>query len=242
MTPPDNSSNPAGFDEYAATYEAALAQGLSASGEDSAYFARERIAWLARRLHQLTERGLWAGTPTVLLDFGCGTGSAAPFLRGTLHPATLVGVDVSARSLAVARQRHGGPGVHFCLPSEYPPTAQVDLAYCNGVFHHIPPNERAAALEFVHGCLRPGGVFALWENNPWNLGTRFVMSRIPFDRDAVTLAPPAARRLVQASGFELLGTDFLFVFPRALHRLRVWEPGLSRLPLGAQYLTLCRRK
>ena len=37
-------------------------------------------------------------------------------------------------------------------------------------------------------ALRPGGLFAFWENNPWNPGTRLVMSRIPFDRDAITLS------------------------------------------------------
>ena len=89
--------------------------------------------------------------------------------------------------------------------------------------------------------LRPGGLFALWENNPWNPGTRYVMSRIPFDRDAVPLAPPEARRLVRACGFEVLRTDFLFLFPRALRLMRPLEARLSRLPLGAQYQVLCRR-
>jgi hypothetical protein len=26
--------------------------------------------------------------------------------------------------------------------------------------------------------MRPGGVVALWENNPWNPATRYVMGRI----------------------------------------------------------------
>ena len=39
----------AAFDQYAAEYDAALAQGLSVSGEDKEHFARERVSWLAAR-------------------------------------------------------------------------------------------------------------------------------------------------------------------------------------------------
>jgi hypothetical protein len=83
-------------------------------------------------------------------------------------------------------------------------------------------------------------LFALWENNPWNPGTRFAMRRISFDKDAVTLSPPQARRLVQTAEFQILRTDFLFIFPRLLRWLRPLESLLSRLPFGGQYEILCR--
>ena len=78
----------------------------------------------------------------------------------------------------------------FLLFDHYQPKEEIDLAFCNGVFHHIPPEQRARAIAYVYRCLRPGGLFALWENNPWNPGTRLVMSRIPFDRDALPLSAP----------------------------------------------------
>ena len=96
-------------------------------------------------------------------------------------------------------------------------------------------------MRLVYKSLRPGGIFSFWENNPWNPGTRYVMSRIPFDRDAVTLSAFQARRLIQAAGFQILRVDFLFIFPRSLSWLRVFEPGLTKLPFGAQYQVLCRR-
>ena len=89
--------------------------------------------------------------------------------------------------------------------------------------------------------LRPGGLFALWENNPWNPGTRWVMSRIPFDRDAITIPPPEGRRMLTAAGFAIEETAYLFIFPRALKWFRPLERRLTRLPLGAQYLTLARK-
>jgi hypothetical protein len=51
----------------------------------------------------------------------------------------------------------------------------------------------------------------------------------------------ARNRLVQAGGFEILRTDFLFIFPNALRRLRRIEPWLSGVPLGAQFQVLCRK-
>ena len=96
-------------------------------------------------------------------------------------------------------------------------------------------------MNLVYRSLVPGGLFSFWENNPWNPGTRYVMSRIPFDRDAITLTPPEARRLLRAGGFEIVRTDFLFIFPRILGWLRGFERFAATLPLGAQYHVLCRK-
>lgn len=222
------------FDAAAADYDAQLNQGLAYSGEAKEYFAEERMRWLRRRLDEL------GGTYADALDFGCGTGTSAPLLADTAGAARVVGTDVSAESLAVARRLHPHPAVRFLPPAEVPAGA-FDLAFCNGVFHHVPVDERHAAARQVFRALRPGGVFAFWENNPWNPGTRFIMSRVPFDRDAVTLTPPEARRLLRGAGFTVLRTDFRFVFPRALAALRPLEPALAPLPLGGQYLVLCRR-
>jgi hypothetical protein len=68
------------------------------------------------------------------------------------------------------------------------------------------------------------------------------MSRIPFDRDAITLTAGEARRLLRGAGFEIVRTDFLFIFPRVLSWCRGLEPLVARLPLGAQYQVLCRKR
>jgi SAM-dependent methyltransferase len=223
------------FDAYASDYDRALQEGISVSGEDKEYFAQGRVAWLARRLEVANLK------PQRILDFGCGTGSGAQFLSRQYPQADVLGVDISAASLETGRRLHGSPRVTFRQSGEYEPRGEMDLAYCNGVFHHIPLVERAGAVDFVWRALRPGGVFAFWENNPWNPGTRYIMSRIPFDRDAITLTPPEAARLLTAGKFQRIGTDFLFIFPHALHWFRWMEPAFAKLPLGAQYLVLCRK-
>ena len=231
---PSSPSVDAVFDAYAEDYEETLQRGVRLSGEDSSFFAEGRVAWVGRRLAEL---GIRAET---LLDFGCGTGATTGLLLALPAAKHVLGTDVSTGLLEVARREHGSEQVEF-VPLTEPPENRIDLAYCNGVFHHIPPGERRGAVEYVWRALRPGGLFALWENNPWNPGTRLVMRRIPFDRDAIPLSAPEARKLLTAYRFDVLRTDFLFVFPRFLAPLRRAEPALSSLPLGAQYLVLARK-
>lgn len=133
---------------------------------------------------------------------------------------------------------HGGAGVRFVTPEGMAAEAPADLAFCNGVFHHIPPADRAEAAASVWRALRPGGVFAFFENNPWNPGTLYVMSRCAFDRNAITLSPAEGRLLLQGAGFRVLAVESLFYFPRALGMLRPLENRLRRMPLGAQYVVL----
>lgn len=224
------------FDEFADNYEQALEQGISVSGERKEFFAEGRVRWLGGRLRALSFQ---AGH---VLDFGCGTGSATPFLLALPGLKRLTSVEVSSKSIAIARKLHVSERVQFKLCQEFQPEGQIDLAFCNGVFHHIPPDARRDSVAFIFKALRPGGLFAMWENNPWNPGTRYVMRRIPFDRDAVPLSVLQASQLLNAAGFEIIYKDFLFIFPHLLRWFRGLEPRLCCFPLGAQYQVLARKQ
>lgn len=223
------------FDHHATSYEEDLAKALSASGEGREYFAEGRIAWLNRCLR---ERGAPAAK---VMDFGCGDGFATPMLARGLGATSALGLDVSSKSIDLARQRHGTTSMRFELLAEYAPDASVDVAYCNGVFHHIVPADRPRAVELVAKSLAPGGLFALWENNPWNPATHYVMSRCEFDEDAQMLTPRTARKLLAANGFRIVRTDYRFIFPRALRWFRGLEDVLYKTPLGTQYMVLAQR-
>jgi len=217
-------------------YEAMLNQGIRLSGESMFFF-------LEGRLNLLQEQMRARGRPVSrVLDFGCGLGYSSLRLREMFALAEITGVDTSAKVLEAARQRNGGTGVRFMTLGELQDHAGgYDLCYVNGVFHHIPPPERPGALRLIHRVLRPGGILALFENNPWNFGARMVMARIPFDRDAHMLSPLLTKRLLRAEGFDILHTESLFFFPRALKVLRTLERSLGRTRLGAQYLVLGAR-
>ena len=226
------------FDAYAVDYDEALNRGLSLSGERKDFFAVGRVVWTLR---QLKRRGWQRPEGVRILDYGCGTGSAVPHFLEHFSGAQITGVDVSTGALEVARGEFSGAGATFVTVEEFTPRSDMDLAFTNGTFHHIPLDERDAAMQAICSALKPGGWFAFWENNPWSPAARLVMARIPFDRDAVMVWPVQARRLASAAGFHVHTTDFRFIFPGPLGFLRPVELFVTRLPLGAQYLILCRK-
>ncbi len=238
MTPamaPREQKNANEFDQFASNYDAVLQQGLSASGESKEYFAEGRVQFLKKWLNLL------GFTPRSVLDYGCGIGTSVPLLHNLPGVDHVQAVDISHESIATAKSHHEHAQRHFCTLAEFVASGNIDLAFCNGVFHHIPLDQRTNAVKTVFDSLRPGGLFAYWENNPWNPATRYVMSRIPFDKDAITLTPPESRSLLTAGGFEVLSTHFLFIFPKMLSWFRPLERAIATWPVGTQYQVLCRK-
>jgi SAM-dependent methyltransferase len=225
---------PAEFDRFARSYEQDLAKSLEATGESREYYALKRIDWTARCLARL------GVSVNRILDYGCGDGANVPMLAARFQAGHVLGVDVSSDSIEVARQSNARQDLQFLCTSEWNPDASIDLAFTNGVFHHIPPEERPECLHAIRRALKTGGLFAFWENNPWNPGTQYVMSRCTFDEHAIKISPRQAKAMLSRAGFRILRADSLFYFPRRLSLCRPAESWLRAVPLGGQYLILCR--
>jgi SAM-dependent methyltransferase len=221
------------FDKSARSYEALFKPWLKLAGAPREYFARTRMDWLASLLRNMKF------APKRVLDFGCGTGMSLSLLGEVLAAEEIIGLDPSEESLAVARE--GGRPMQLATPEAYLPQQNVDLVFCNGVFHHIPLAERAGAIGYIYRCLRPGGIFALWENNPWNPVHDFAMRHSEIDKNAIPVPPPESRRLIALERFETIRTDYLFFFPGYFSWLRPVERMLIKLPVGAQYQVLARK-
>lgn len=231
----ETSGTSAEFDAFAEGYDEALNRGLRFTGEGKDYFAEGRVEQLSRHLNRLGVR------VKACLDFGCGTGGSCASLWKGLSMDRYLGYDPSAESINEARRSFPAAGASFEFSENAVPPASFDLAFTNGVFHHIPIDEREEAVRFVWRALKPGGWFAFWENNRWNPMVHFIMSRVPFDRDAQMLFPHQARHLLRAGGFEIERTEYWFVFPAPLKILRPLEPVLCRFPFGGQYLILVQK-
>lgn len=222
------------FDRFARNYEQDLAKSLAVTGEGREFYAQKRIDWTAQCLARLGH------SAKQVLDYGCGDGANVPMLAARFQAERVLGVDVSSESISVARETYPQKGPQFLCTSDWTPDGTIDLAFTNGVFHHIAPAERLACLGAIRRALRPGGFFAFWENNPWNPGTQYVMARCAFDERAIKISPREAKKLLLNAGFKVLRTDSLFYFPRRLKFLRPAETWLRALPLGGQYLVLCQ--
>ena len=234
MSPATETSDAHTFDEFVDTYEEACGRGLSLSGESRDYFARQRVA-LTKRLCAA------APPPRRVMDFGCGLGHTTPYLADAFPQSQIIGVDTSAGAMAAAQKRYASASTGFTTPDGRIEPESISLVYSNGTFHHIEPPDREREVRRIVAWLVRGGLFALWENNPWNLGTRLVMKRIPFDRDAKLLSYLNAARLLETSGLRMRGVSSHFYFPSWLKPLRRLEPRLERVPLGAQYRVLAQK-
>lgn len=234
MKPADK--NKPEFDRSAREYDRLFQPWLKIAGASREYFARSRLNWLSHVLHEEKI------APKRVMDFGCGTGMSLSLLADTLDADQVIGLDPSEESLAVARESVGSRPVRLVTPTSYRPQQDLDLVFCNGVFHHIPVAEQPTAMNYVYRCLRPGGIFAMWENNPWNPVQAFAMKCSEIDENAIPLAPPESHRLVQTQRLRLIRTDYLFFFPGYLSWFQPLEKRLTKMPLGAQYQVLARKE
>jgi len=226
------------FDSRADDYQDQLQQGLRLSGESKEHFARARLAHLRR---------WWGRTarpePARILDYGCGVGDVALLLAEAFPRARVLGADPSPRFIEQASRELGSERVSFVRLDGYSAldAEPADLVHLNGVVHHVPPAERGPFFAALARAVRPGGVVALFDNNPLNPGTRAIMRRIPFDRGCDPVPAGGVRAGLEAAGLRVLQTRFLFWFPAALRALRPLERGLERVPLGAQYAHYAER-
>lgn len=226
------------FDNYSTNYHQTLNETLSLTGENTTYFAQGRVRCTRNKINKLIPQV----TITTILDFGCGTGDTIPILEQQFNPQRLIGIDASEGSLAMARSNYPSSTISFYNhESSIPPNSVCELAYCNGVFHHIAKEERDQSLKLIYNTLAPNGIFAFWENNPWNPGTRYLMKKCPFDSDAQPISVINGKHLLEKNGFKIVNTSFWFIFPNALRCLRFTERILSPLPIGAQYLLLAQK-
>ena len=224
------------FDEHAHDYDATVQRAIGASGESVQYFAELKVSLMAQALS--------GEQPRAILDFGCGIGNTTRTLAAQFSHAVVTGFDVSAESVAVARQlTPNAASVRYesdsgeRLPFD---DGTFDAAFTSCVFHHIDPASRLAWACELRRVLIPGAPLFLFEHNPWNPLTVRVVQSIPFDEGVVLLKPGYTTNLLRAAGFKTSAAWFYFFFPRILRGLRPLERWLRRVPIGAQYFVVGR--
>jgi ubiquinone/menaquinone biosynthesis C-methylase UbiE len=226
------------FDEYSKDYSRLHEGVLGPSGESAEFFAEYKARDTLREVNRR-----YAGASGNILDFGCGIGGSIPYLSGYLPDWRIVGADVSSKSLELARKSFGKEVefVHFeghCLPFE---NEQFAVVFTSCVFHHIPPEDHLVLLHEIYRVMNPGGLFIIFEHNPYNWLTVKAVNNCPFDENAILIRGKDCLRKITHTGFINPQLKYRVFFPALLRWLRPIERALSWLPLGAQYY-VCAEK
>ena len=108
---------------------------------------------------------LGIGKRSTVVDLGAGTGQFTVAVAAVA--ARVVAVDVSPVMLDRLRSKVAAltnvTTVHAGFLTFDPAGPPVDAVYSRYALHHLPDFWKAVALTRVHGMLRSGGIFRLWD-------------------------------------------------------------------------------
>ena len=224
------------FDGYRANYQDGIDRAIAFAGKSQDYYTKFKADLLIDLF-----RRQFGSIPLDVLDVGCGNGAIHPHLLSSGLALKLTGVEVAARFVDLARAAN--PDVRYDvydgkrLPYG---AARFDAVIAICVMHHIPPPEWIDFVRELQRVVRPGGMIAAIEHNPFNPLTVHVVRTCEFDRNAVMVKPGRLKELLRTANLEDVGVRF-FQFTSADGLLfRRVDRLLGWLPLGAQYLAFGR--
>ena len=228
MTDRTTATEPTSFDPHAAAYDEQHRANIAMGGEDPEYYARYKARMMKQVLGDLP-----GGT---ILDFGCAIGNLTAMLRDEWSPeVAILGYDPAPKCVEIASTRV--PGARFTSDLDGIAEGSLKAIVVANVLHHIPPVERQDIMTKAARLLEPGGTFFVFEHNPYNPLTQYIVKACPFDEGVTLLKPKEIRTLLKTAGVRQLTQDYIVFFPKALAMLRPLEKRITWLPAGAQTCT-----
>ncbi|MBI3986205.1 MAG: class I SAM-dependent methyltransferase [Lentisphaerae bacterium] len=243
---PDPAPRPAEFDAYAKDYDAGMDNPLKRRlGDSAASFIEIKTRWLLKDLARNPPYSCGVFERQCLLDFGCGTGTALRSLRTLGYPGRLAGCDVSEKMLAEASEKWttgtqpewrvvtgNRPEAAWQAPF---PDDHFDIVIASSVLHHVEPAQRQTLYSEFRRLLKPGGRVYIFEHNPWNPITRWVVRHTKIDENAVLLPAPETLDGLRCARMARRRAAYMLFFPPRWSFLLPLESLLDRVPLGGQY-------
>jgi len=224
------------FDEFATDYRSTHTDNLKMSGADSFYFAEHKVLILKQ---QETGKNLQ------MLDLGCGDGAIELYVQKHLPGWKVEGVDISEKAIEEAKRKNIAISRFQIFNGTQIPFADglFDIVLMAAVLHHVDFSLHETIVKEIYRALKPGGRLYLFEHNPLNPFTKYLVKTCEFDRDAKLLSYRYTRKLIQKAGFNSIQIEFILFFPRKgiLSKLIPVEKALSWLPLGGQYFCRCTK-
>ncbi len=218
------------FDEFAENYRGIHTSNIKLFGADSYYFAESRV-----QLLQAYEKN----ESLKVLDLGCGDGASEIFMQQYFSNWKIEGIDVSAKSIEIATELkltnsqfaiYDGINIPFA-------DGAFDIIFVAGVLHHVAFDLHDAILKEMRRVLKPGGRLLIFEHNPLNPVTKYLVNTCVFDKDAKLIFSRYMGRVLKRNSFRVINKIFIIFFPRKgiLSKLIFLEKYLQWLPLGGKY-------
>jgi len=215
------------FDDFGTNYKDILNKEIYFFGEDIAYFAEYKARCVVEYLGK--------DFKGKILDYGCGIGLISKYLyeRFNKDGIEIVGYDIAKELLREADKNV--KGVRFFHSIRDIKQNDFDVVIMANVLHHIKIDDRRSFVKNVVEILKKGGHLVIFEHNPYNPLTRFIVNRSVLDKDAILLSICKTEKLLREAGMKRARRRYIVFFPRALSFLRFLEPLLGRFLIGAQY-------
>ena len=233
---PDRNQVASDFDSLTEDYERQINAAISFGGNEHQFYIDVKRDHLLR----LSQAALGPTTALDVLDLGCGIGGYHAGLEGCFRQ--LHGAEISERSIEVAKSAH--PWVHYAhidsarLPYE---DARFDMVFAICVMHHVPPADWDGFVSEMHRVLKSGGIGLIFEHNPYNPATQYIVRSCEIDKDAVLLKPAKLRRMFKKASFKEVNTRTLLSVPPKGTILSKLDTVFGYLPFGAQYYLTARK-
>lgn len=216
------------FDQVADTYADQLKTALGMFGGESEYFARYKVELVSRTLRE--------SPIETILDYGSGIGASIPSFKEFFPSVQISATDLSSKSLRRLKTEH--PEVNVIQPGDLN-SHRFDLIFLSCVVHHIPVDSRIAEVGKLLRLVEPGGHVCVFEHNPLNPFTRWIVSKCEFDEGVVLVSKRQLGRLFTTQKESInFRSGYCMFFPPALKRLAFLDRFIRWLPLGSQHFLL----
>ena len=219
------------FDEFSKDYEQIHNKNIRISGESSDYFSKYKIKvlnnfYLKNKINKDIN----------FLDLGCGIGKIEHCIFSYFPKIRVYGIDPSADSIKIASSQNGKTLFSTYDGKKIPFKDNFfDAILLSCVLHHILPDDREQILRESLRVLKKTGHLFIFEHNPFNPLTRYIVKTCAFDKDAHLLNKRNCVNVLKNLGFSIKETKYIVFFPKILRLLRKFEEKLGNCPLGAQY-------
>jgi len=225
------------FDKLSEKYEMIHNKNIRISGESSDFFSKYKV----RVLHSFYLKNK-VERPIKVLDLGCGIGKIERYIFSYFPKAEVYGIDPAAESIKRASYTNKRAlfsvydGKNIPFESGY---FHATLISC--VLHHVLSTGREHLLNEARRVLKENGYLFVFEHNPFNPLTRYIVKTCVFDIDAHLLTKRNCVNILKNSGFYIIETQYIVFFPKILKFFRKFESKLIKCPLGAQYFIAAKK-